>query len=139
MPTLRAATPAVWHRVMDGEPDRAMDADRRSRHRQSASGREPRIVSIGSHAGFRAEGTIPNATAQAALAIADATAGVVASPAIGSAALAPGLVDTPMSAGWKASYEAMEHQGADEALGAGEHRRSGGSVVRQQLRCRWWS
>lgn len=105
---LKAATPALWHRMMDVNliAPWMLIAEAEAALRKSAEqGRPASIVNIGSHAGFRPKGaSIPYATAKAALHHVTRLLALTLAPAIRINCVAPGLVDTPMSAGWEASY-----------------------------------
>jgi NAD(P)-dependent dehydrogenase (short-subunit alcohol dehydrogenase family) len=106
---LRAATPAVWRRMMDvnlvapwmliAEAETALRASARS-------GRPASVVNIGTHAGVRPKGSsIPYAAAKAALHHTTRLLALSLGPDIRVNCVAPGLVDTPMSTGWEAAYE----------------------------------
>jgi len=105
---LKAATPALWHRMMDVNliAPWLLIAEAEAALRTSAEqGRPASIVNIGSHAGYRPKGaSIPYATAKAALHHVTRLLALTLAPAIRVNCVAPGLVDTPMSAGWEASY-----------------------------------
>lgn len=106
---LKAATPALWHRMMDVNliaPWMLIAEAEAALRRSAEQGRPASIVNIGSHAGFRPKGaSIPYATAKAALHHVTRLLALSLAPAIRINCVAPGLVDTPMSAGWEASYE----------------------------------
>src|SRR5882757_99408 len=95
---LRAATPEVWHRMMDVNliAPWMLIAEAEAALRKSAkSGRPASILNIGTHAAVRPKGSsIPYAAAKAAL---HHTTRLLA--------LTLGLVDTPMATGWEAAYE----------------------------------
>jgi NAD(P)-dependent dehydrogenase (short-subunit alcohol dehydrogenase family) len=106
---LKAATPAVWRRMMDvnliapwmliAEAEPALRASARS-------GRPASIVNIGTHAAVRPKGaSIPYAAAKAALHHTTRLLALTLGPDIRVNCVAPGLVDTPMSTGWEAAYE----------------------------------
>ena len=75
--------------------------------RQSAkSGRPGSILNIGTHAAVRPKGSsIPYAAAKAALHHTTRLLALTLGPDIRVNCVAPGLVDTPMAAGWEAAYE----------------------------------
>ncbi|HJQ56496.1 MAG TPA: SDR family oxidoreductase [Vineibacter sp.] len=106
---LKAATPAIWRRMMDINviAPWVLVAEAEAALRQSAeSGRPACIVNIGTHAAVRPKGgSIPYAASKAALHHATKLLALALGPAIRVNAVAPGLVDTPMSAGWDAAYE----------------------------------
>jgi NAD(P)-dependent dehydrogenase (short-subunit alcohol dehydrogenase family) len=103
---LSEATPAIWRKLYDvnviapwlliGEAEAAL--------RQSAAAGGPAaIVNISSHAGVRPKGaSIPYAASKAALNHMTRLLAVALAPAIRVNAVAPGLVDTPLTAGWTA-------------------------------------
>ena len=106
---LKAATPGVWRRMMDvnviapwmliAEAEAALRAS-------AASGRPGCIVNIGTHAAVRPKGSsIPYAAAKAALHHTTRLLALTLGPDIRVNCVAPGLVDTPMAAGWEAAYE----------------------------------
>jgi len=105
---LKAATPAVWHRMMDVNliaPWMLIAEAEVALRRSAEQGRAACIVNIGSHAGYRPKGaSIPYATAKAALHHTTRLLAITLAPAIRVNCIAPGLVDTPMSAGWTDSY-----------------------------------
>ena len=70
------------------------------------AGRRSRPGDIGTHAAVRPKGaSIPYAAAKAALHHTTRLLALALGPAIRVNCVAPGLVDTPMSAGWEAAYE----------------------------------
>ncbi|HEY2612242.1 MAG TPA: SDR family oxidoreductase, partial [Reyranella sp.] len=75
--------------------------------RKSAeSGRPGCVVNIGTHSGVRPKGaSIPYATAKAGLHHATRLLALALGPAIRVNAVAPGLVETPMAAGWPEATE----------------------------------
>jgi NAD(P)-dependent dehydrogenase (short-subunit alcohol dehydrogenase family) len=106
---LKAATPAVWRRMMDvnlvapwmliAEAEDALRASART-------GRPGCIVNIGTHAAVRPKGSsIPYAAAKAALHHTTRLLALTLGPDIRVNCVAPGLVDTPMSTGWETAYE----------------------------------
>jgi NAD(P)-dependent dehydrogenase (short-subunit alcohol dehydrogenase family) len=101
---LKAATPAIWrdlyevnviapwHLITEAEPYL----------RQSAA--SPCIVNIASHAGIRPKGaSIPYAVSKAGLVHMTKLLAVALAPAIRVNGIAPGLVNTPMTANWDAA------------------------------------
>lgn len=103
---LKAASPAVWHELQEvnvvapfhlvAEAETALrDAARR--------GRPACVVNISSHAGVRPKGaSIPYAASKAALNHMTRLLAVSLAPDIRVNAVAPGLVDTPLTADWTA-------------------------------------
>ncbi|TXL73203.1 SDR family oxidoreductase [Vineibacter terrae] len=106
---LKAATPAVWRRMMDVNviAPWVLVAEAEAALRRSAeTGRPACIINIGTHAAVRPKGgSIPYAASKAALHHATRLLALTLAPAIRVNGVAPGLVDTPMSAGWDAAYE----------------------------------
>lgn len=106
---LKAATPAVWRRMLDINliAPFVLVAEAEPALRQSAeSGRPACVVNIGTHSGVRPKGaSIPYATAKAGLHHATRLLALALGPAIRVNCVAPGLVETPMSAGWPEATE----------------------------------
>jgi NAD(P)-dependent dehydrogenase (short-subunit alcohol dehydrogenase family) len=104
---LKEATPAIWRKLYDvnviapwlliGEAETAL--------RQSAAAGGPAVVvNISSHAGIRPKGaSIPYAASKAALNHMTRLLAVALAPEIRVNAIAPGLVDTPLTASWTAA------------------------------------
>lgn len=101
---LKAATPAVWRRMLDINliaPFVLITEAEAALRQSSASGRPACIVNIGTHAGVRPKGaSIPYATAKAGLHHATRLLAVALGPAIRVNCVAPGLVETAMTANW---------------------------------------
>src|SRR5580693_4677905 len=106
---LKAATPAVWRRMMDVNliAPWMLIAEAEAALRASAkTGRPGSVVNIGTHAAVRPKGaSIPYAAAKAALHHTTRLLALTLGPDIRVNCVAPGLVDTPMSTGWEAAYE----------------------------------
>jgi NAD(P)-dependent dehydrogenase (short-subunit alcohol dehydrogenase family) len=105
---LAAATPEVWEEMMNVNviaPWRLITAAEPALRRAAAeAGRPAAIVNITSHAGVRPKGgSIPYAAGKAALNHVTKLLAVTLAPAIRVNAVAPGLVDTPMTASWEAA------------------------------------
>src|SRR5882724_6898459 len=124
---LKAATPAVWRRMLDINliaPFVLITEAEPALRKSAESGRPACVVNIGTHSGVRPKGaSIPYATAKAGLHHATRLLALALRPAIRVNCVAPGLVETPMGAGWPEATELS----ADAPSGAARgHRRSGG-------------
>jgi NAD(P)-dependent dehydrogenase (short-subunit alcohol dehydrogenase family) len=101
---LKAATPAVWRRMLDVNliAPFVLVTEAEPALRKSADGGRPAcIVNIGTHAGVRPKGaSIPYATAKAGLHHVTRLLALALGPAIRVNCVAPGLVETPMGANW---------------------------------------
>jgi NAD(P)-dependent dehydrogenase (short-subunit alcohol dehydrogenase family) len=106
---LKEATPAIWRKLYDvnviapwiliSEAEAALRAS-------AGRGRAAAILNISSHAGVRPKGaSIPYAASKAALNHMTRLLAVALAPAIRVNAIAPGLVDTPLTASWTAIQE----------------------------------
>lgn len=106
---LKAATPAVWRRMLDINliAPFVLVAEAEAALRKSAdAGRPSCIVNIGTHAGARPKGaSIPYATAKAGLHHVTRLLAVALGPAIRVNCVAPGLVETAMGANWPEATE----------------------------------
>ncbi len=101
---LAAATPAIWqdlHEVNVVAPFRLV-AEAESALREAACrGRPGCVVNVSSHAGIRPKGaSIPYAATKAALNHVTRLLALSLAPDIRVNAVAPGLVGTPLTAGW---------------------------------------
>ncbi|OWT65638.1 SDR family NAD(P)-dependent oxidoreductase [Candidimonas nitroreducens] len=101
---LAAATPEVWrelHEVNVIAPFRLIAEARPALLQAAARGRPGCVVNISSHAGVRAKGaSIPYAASKAALNHMTRLLALSLAPEIRVNAVAPGLVDTPLTADW---------------------------------------
>lgn len=106
---LKAATPAVWRRMLDVNliAPFVLVTEAEPALRKSAEGGRPAcIVNIGTHAGVRPKGaSIPYATAKAGLHHVTRLLALALGPAIRVNCVAPGLVETPMGANWPEATE----------------------------------
>jgi len=101
---LAAATPAIWrelHEVNVIAPFRLIAEAEPALREAAKRGRPACIVNISSHAGVRPKGaSIPYSASKAALNHMTRLLALSLAPAIRVNAVAPGLVDTPLTAGW---------------------------------------
>ena len=106
---LKAATTAAWRRMLDINlvaPFRLIAEAEPALRRAAAAGRPASVVNIGTHAGVRPKGaSIPYATAKAGLHHATRLLALALGPDIRVNAVAPGLVDTPMTADWTEAHD----------------------------------
>ena len=106
---LKAATPAVWRRMLDVNliaPFVLITEAEPALRRSAAAGRPASIVNIGTHAGVRPKGaSIPYATAKAGLHHVTRLLALALGPDIRVNCVAPGLVETPMGANWPEATE----------------------------------
>ena len=101
---LAAATPDVWrelHEVNVVAPFRIVAEAESALRASAASGTPACVVNVSSHAGVRPKGaSIPYAATKAALNHVTRLLAVSLAPDIRVNAVAPGLVDTPLTADW---------------------------------------
>jgi NAD(P)-dependent dehydrogenase (short-subunit alcohol dehydrogenase family) len=106
---LKAATPAVWRRMLDVNliaPFVLVTEAEPALRKSAEDGRPACIVNIGTHAGVRPKGaSIPYATAKAGLHHVTRLLALALGPAIRVNCVAPGLVETPMGANWPEATE----------------------------------
>jgi len=106
---LKAATPAVWRRMLDVNliaPFVLVTEAEPALRKSAEEGRPGCIVNIGTHAGVRPKGaSIPYATAKAGLHHVTRLLALALGPAIRVNCVAPGLVETPMTASWPEATE----------------------------------
>lgn len=101
---LAAVTPAIWHELHEVNvvaPFRLVAQAEPALRDAARRGRAGCVVNISSHAGVRAKGaSIPYAATKAALNHVTRLLALSLAPAIRVNAIAPGLVDTPLTADW---------------------------------------
>ena len=106
---LAAATPAVWqelHEINVVAPFRLVSEAELALREASRRGRPGCVVNVSSHAGVRPKGaSIPYAATKAALNHVTRLLAVALAPDIRVNAVAPGLVDTPLTADWTAAQQ----------------------------------
>ena len=106
---LKAATPAIWRRLLDINliaPFLLITEAEAALRKSGETGRPACIVNIGTHAGTRPKGaSIPYAAAKAGLHHVTRLLALSLGPAIRVNCVAPGLVETPMTAGWPEATE----------------------------------
>ena len=106
---LAAATPEVWHQLNEVNviaPFRLVTHAEPFLRDAARRGRSGCVVNISSHAGVRPKGaSIPYAASKAALNHVTRLLALALAPAIRVNAVAPGLVDTPLTAQWTAAQE----------------------------------
>lgn len=101
---LAAATPDIWHELHEVNviaPFRIIAHAEAALRASAASGSPACVVNVSSHAGVRPKGaSIPYAATKAALNHVTRLLAVSLAPDIRVNAVAPGLVDTPLTADW---------------------------------------
>jgi NAD(P)-dependent dehydrogenase (short-subunit alcohol dehydrogenase family) len=101
---LDAAIPDVWHELYEVNvvaPFRLVSEAQSALRDAAARGRPGCVVNVSSHAGVRPKGaSIPYAATKAALNHVTRLLAVSLAPDIRVNAVAPGLVDTPLTANW---------------------------------------
>jgi NAD(P)-dependent dehydrogenase (short-subunit alcohol dehydrogenase family) len=102
---LRAATPKIWHDLYEVNviaPFRLVAEAEPYLRKAAQGGSSAAVVNIGSHAGARPKGaSIPYSASKAALAHVTRLLAVSLAPEVRVNAVAPGLVDTPLTATWE--------------------------------------
>lgn len=104
---LKSASPAVWHELHEVNvvaPFRLVAEAETALRDAARRGRPACVVNVSSHAGVRPKGaSIPYAASKAALNHITRLLAVSLAPDIRVNAVAPGLVDTPLTADWTAA------------------------------------
>jgi NAD(P)-dependent dehydrogenase (short-subunit alcohol dehydrogenase family) len=111
---LAAATPEVWrelHEVNVVAPFRLVALAQAALQEAAAHGRPGCVVNVSSHAGVRPKGaSIPYAASKAALNHVTRLLALSLAPDIRVNAVAPGLVDTPLTADWTQAQQLWKTQ-----------------------------
>ncbi len=103
---LDAATPVIWRELHEVNVVAPWQLITEAVPIMRRSGNSPCIVNIASHAGVRPKGaSIPYAMSKAGLIHMTKLFAVALAPTIRVNAIAPGLVDTPMTAEWEAAQK----------------------------------
>ncbi|WP_322044744.1 SDR family oxidoreductase [Paraburkholderia sp. J67] len=106
---LAAATPAVWtelHEVNVIAPFRLVTEAQAALREAAARGKPGCVINVSSHAGVRPKGaSIPYAATKAALNHVTRLLALSLAPEIRVNAVAPGLVDTPLTADWTGAQQ----------------------------------
>ncbi len=98
---LNAATPDIWRELYEVNVVAPWQLITEAVPIMRLSGNSPCIVNIASHAGIRPKGaSIPYAVSKAALVHMTKLLAVTLAPTIRVNAIAPGLVDTPLTSNW---------------------------------------
>ena len=101
---LAAATPDIWHALYEVNvvaPFRLVAAAEAALRASAVGGKPACVVNVSSHAGVRPKGaSIPYAASKAALNHVTRLLALNLAPDIRVNAVAPGLVDTPLTADW---------------------------------------
>ena len=101
---MAAATPEIWHALHEVNvvaPFRLVAEAQAALRAAAARGRPGCVVNVSSHAGVRPKGaSIPYAASKAALNHVTRLLALSLAPEIRVNAVAPGLVDTPLTADW---------------------------------------
>ena len=105
---MAAAVPEIWHELYEVNvvaPFRLVAAAEPALRAAAASGKPACVINISSHAGVRPKGaSIPYAATKAALNHVTRLQALALATAIRVNAVAPGLVDTPLTADWTAAH-----------------------------------
>lgn len=111
---LAAATPAIWqalHKVNVVAPFRLVALAESALRAAAQAGRPACVVNISSHAGVRPKGaSIPYAASKAALNHMTRLLALSLAPQIRVNAVAPGLVDTPLTAAWTQAQQLWQER-----------------------------
>jgi len=106
---LQAASPAIWHELHEVNvvaPFRLVAEAETALRAAASRGRSGCVVNVSSHAGVRPKGaSIPYAASKAALNHVTRLLALSLAPDIRVNAVAPGLVDTPLTADWIAAQQ----------------------------------
>jgi NAD(P)-dependent dehydrogenase (short-subunit alcohol dehydrogenase family) len=129
---LAAATPDVWHELYEVNviaPFRLIAEAQAALRDSACSGRPGCVVNISSHAGVRPKGaSIPYSATKAALNHMTRLLAVSLAPDIRVNAVAPGLVDTPLTAEWTQAQQLWKERSPMRRAASPED-------IAQPLRC----
>lgn len=111
---LAAATPEIWHALYEVNvvaPFRLATEAQAALREAAARGRPGSVVNVSSHAGVRPKGaSIPYAATKAALNHVTRLLALALAPDIRVNAVAPGLVDTPLTADWTQAQQLWQEK-----------------------------
>lgn len=111
---LRAATPETWHKLYEVNvvaPFRLVAEAEPHLRAAAQAGSSGTVVNVASHAGIRPKGaSIPYAASKAALIHTTKLLAVALAPEIRVNAVAPGLVDTPLTETWESARNLWREQ-----------------------------
>lgn len=111
---MAAATPDIWHELYEVNvvaPFRLVAQAQAALREAAARGRTGCVVNVSSHAGVRPKGaSIPYAATKAALNHVTRMLALSLAPDIRVNAVAPGLVDTPLTADWTQAQQLWQER-----------------------------
>lgn len=111
---LAAATPDMWHELYEVNviaPFRLVTEAQSALREAAARGRPGCVINVSSHAGVRPKGaSIPYAATKAALNHVTRLLALSLAPDIRVNAVAPGLVNTPLTASWTQAQQLWKEQ-----------------------------
>jgi NAD(P)-dependent dehydrogenase (short-subunit alcohol dehydrogenase family) len=111
---MAAATPDVWHELYEVNvvaPFRLVTEAQSALREAATRGKPGCVINVSSHAGVRPKGaSIPYAATKAALNHVTRLLALSLAPDIRVNAVAPGLVDTPLTADWTSAQQLWKEQ-----------------------------